>query len=244
MAGRILLVVHRDTSEPGRVGAMLSTLGFDLDLRRPACGDPLPETLDGHAGVVVFGGAMSANDDHLPFIRAELDWIPKVLAAEVPYLGICLGAQLLARSLGSPVTPHPDGLHEIGYYELVPTDLGRPLFEPGLHAYQWHGEGVEVLPAGAAHLAESAYFPHQAFRYGTGAYGLQFHPEVTEPMMRLWTTIAAHRLTLPGAQSREEQHARRRLHDAQLGAWLNRFLRHWLGCGDAPSAILPDAATA
>src|SRR3546814_16454076 len=87
----------------------------------------LPDTLEHHAGCVIFGGPMSANDDHLPFIRQEIDFIPKVLKSGTPFLGVCLGAQLLARAGGAAVGPHAEGWHEIGYYPVKPTAQGRDL---------------------------------------------------------------------------------------------------------------------
>jgi len=225
---KILLIVHQEHSDPGRVGSQLAELGYDLDLRRPACGDALPPGIDDYAGAVVFGGPMSANDDHLPFIRTELDWITRAAHSGKPYLGICLGAQLLARGLGCKVEAHPEGMHEIGYYRLTPTRDGRHLFDEGGHFYQWHGEGFEV-PSDAVLLAEGPHFRNQAFRFGKAAYGIQFHPEVTYTMVQRWTTKAAHRMVLPGAQSREEQFAKRELYDHQIAAWLQRFLRLWLG---------------
>ena len=80
--------------------------------------------MDGYAGTIVFGGPMSANDDgKLPGIRAQLDWIPTALDSGRPFLGICLGAQLLARALGATVKPHPAGLAEIGYFPVSYTHL-------------------------------------------------------------------------------------------------------------------------
>ncbi|MCW5729542.1 MAG: glutamine amidotransferase [Alphaproteobacteria bacterium] len=228
MTEKVLLVVHQEHSDPGRVACQLRELGFGTDIRRLACGDRLPASMEEHAGVVIFGGPMSANDDMIPFIREELDWIPMAVASGRPYLGICLGAQLLARALGARVGPHPEGLHEIGYYPVRPTAAGRELFGEGFHAYQWHGEGFD-LPSGAVRLAESAYFENQAIRVGERAYGLQFHPEVTETIMRRWTTKAAHRMVLPGAQCRERHFRGHAAHDGAIDTWLRRFLSAWLG---------------
>ena len=151
----------------------------------PAGGDPLPQTMDGHAGAVVFGGPMSANDDS-DFIRAEIDWIPTVLKSDKPFLGICLGAQLLTRALGGAVWTHPQGLSEVGYYRVRPTEAGAPLFRDVTHMYQWHREGMD-LPRGAERLASSERFENQAYRFGN-AYALQFHPEVTYGILRRWTS--------------------------------------------------------
>ncbi len=106
----VLIVLHQETSTPGRVGNALRALGHRLDIRRPRFGDPLPETLDDHAGAVMFGGPMSANDPD-DYIRREIDWISVPLREQRPFLGICLGAQMLAMHLGARVAPHPRRPH-------------------------------------------------------------------------------------------------------------------------------------
>src|SRR5215471_1010557 len=116
----VLLILHQEHSSPGRVGQMLVKLGYPLDIRRPRFGDPLPKTMADHAGAVIFGGPQSANDPD-DFIKAEIDFIGVPLREEKPFLGICLGAQMLARYLGERVAPHPEGKAEIGYYPIRPT---------------------------------------------------------------------------------------------------------------------------
>src|SRR5690348_11741130 len=98
----ILIVLHQEHSTPGRVGLRLQARGHALDIRRPRFGDPLPDTLAEHAGAVVFGGPMSANDDEA-YLHRETDWMEVPLAESAPLLGVCLGAQLLARHLGAAV---------------------------------------------------------------------------------------------------------------------------------------------
>ena len=222
------MILHQELSDPGRVGAALCGLGYGLDRCRPMLGEPLPERLDEHAGVVVFGGPMSANDEHLPGLRAEMDFIPKVLDAGTPFLGICLGGQMLARVLGGQVAPHPQGWFEIGFYDIQPTAQGDDLFDGPTRFYQWHSEGFSV-PQCCARLATGPYFENQAFRYDGNAYGLQFHPEVTAQMMQHWTRHAAHRLTLPGAQCRRTQLEHGKTYDLVATRWLERFLPRWLG---------------
>lgn len=231
MSGKVLLIVHQEHSDPGRVGQRLAQMGYELDLRRPCMGHALPETMDDHVGTVVFGGPMSANDEHLPFIRAELDWLPMAVTSGKPYLGICLGAQLLSRAGGGVVAPHPEGMVEIGYFPVQATEHGRPLFPDEAHFLQWHREGY-ALPNGASRLAQGALFAEQAFRYDDRAYGIQFHPEVTRAMMERWTEKAAERLTLPGAQSRQQILDGWQRHDAAVDRWLDAFLAHWLGLGE------------
>ena len=96
----ILIVLHQEHSTPGRVGRLLRERGYPLDIRRPRYGDPLPETLAGHAGAVIFGGPMSANDPD-DFVKPEIDWIGGAAQGERPFLGLCLGAQMLAKHLGA-----------------------------------------------------------------------------------------------------------------------------------------------
>ena len=231
MRDQVLIVVHQESSTPGRVGVKLRERGYGLDIRRPCLGHALPENLDDHAGVVVFGGPMSANDcTSLDFIRREIDWLEVPLREEVPYLGICLGAQMLARHLGAKVEPHPQGRAEIGYYPLRPTPDGERLADWPGHAYQWHREGFD-LPRGAMLLAEGEDFPNQAFCYGTAAYGIQFHPEVTLAMMHRWTVRASHRFSLPGAQNRAQHLSQQLVYDRGVARWLDEFLDLWLASG-------------
>lgn len=224
----ILVIAHQPHSVAGRVGALLLSWGYRLTICRSGCGEPLPTDVASYAGVIILGGPTSANDDtHLDYIRRELHWIDRPLQKDVPFLGICLGAQLLARNLGGHVGPHEDGWHEIGYFEVSPLSHPHPLFTEPRHFYQWHGEGI-TLPAGIAPLAGSQYFPHQAFKYGRNAYGLQFHPEVTADMVHNWTENSAHRLVLPGAQARRRQLANLQRFDAGVDRWTAAFLDHWL----------------
>jgi GMP synthase (glutamine-hydrolysing) len=226
----ILVILHRDSSTPGRIGHALKERGYALDVRHPCLGDPLPETLAEHAGAIIFGGPASANDTH-DFVRRETDWIAVPLKEEKPFLGICLGGQMLARHLGSRVYPHADGHAEIGYYPIRPTAAGVPFGPwPGM-VYHWHREGFS-LPAGAVLLAEGDTFPVQAFRAGS-AYALQFHPEVTHATICRWTVRGHERTFLPGAKRRAEHFADRAVYDPAGRAWLAAFLNHWLAQTDS-----------
>ncbi|MBD2577703.1 glutamine amidotransferase [Oscillatoria sp. FACHB-1406] len=226
---KILAVVHQAISETGEIGNALCALGYRAELCCPAMGAELPSGLEAYAGAVIFGGPMSANDDHLPFIRRELDWIETVLSSGLPFLGICLGAQMLARVLGANVAAHPEGINEIGYFPVQFLDRFAIATEirPPQYVYHWHQEGFE-LPAGTEKLAQGETFVNQAFRYGDRNYGLQFHPEITSSMLERWTQLGAAHLSRPGAQSPEEQKQKHALYSEEVRYWLPTFLNAWL----------------
>ncbi|MDY8108408.1 glutamine amidotransferase [Fulvimarina sp. 2208YS6-2-32] len=224
----LLVILHQESSTTGRVGQVLQRHGVRLDIRRPVLGDPLPETLENHHGAIVFGGPPSVNDG-LPYLDRETDWLAVPLREEKPFLGICLGAQMLARHLGAKVGSHAEGLSEIGYYPLRATEAGRSFIShwPDM-VYQWHTDGFE-LPAGAELLAEGDWYPNQAFRYGRRAFAVQFHAELTMAMVYRWTTKGHERLKLPGAQPRRDHFHGRRVHDEPVRQWLDTFLTKIFG---------------
>jgi GMP synthase (glutamine-hydrolysing) len=225
----VLIVMHQAHSTPGRIGCYLTALGARLDIRRPSLDEPLPATLDDHDAVVVFGGPMSANDD-CDWIAREIAWLETPLRENKPFLGICLGAQMLARTLGAKVFTYPDRRGEIGYFPVHPLACADELCAARFprHVYQWHCDGFEV-PAGAQLIASGgADFPAQAFRYGDKAVALQFHPEVTYQMMCRWTLRGEERLRLPGAQPRQHHLEGWHRHDPAVATWSQRFLPKWL----------------
>jgi len=225
----VLIVLHQEHSTPGRVGYALRAMDVRLDIRRPSAGEPLPKSLAEHDGVVVFGGPMSANDE-CDWMRREIDWLDAPLGEEKPFLGICLGAQMLARKLGARVFTYEDRRSEIGYFPIEPNAAGDRLCAECFPrcVYQWHSDGFD-LPAGAELLATGGQnFPNQAYRYGKAAVGLQFHPEVTYHMMCRWTLRGAERLTRPGAQQRPRHLGGWFQHDGRVAAWLEAFLPAWL----------------
>lgn len=226
MVSKVLIVVHQEHSTPGRVGELLRERGYELDRRCPNMGEPLPEDLSCYSAAVVFGGPQSANDDHLPGIRAELDWLERrAIPSTTPLLGICLGAQEIARVLGAQVGPHEEGLVEIGYSQIAPTEHGDDFLEAPTMFYQWHSETFDI-PPDAVHLAENDSFAGQAFSYERHVYGIEFHPEMTLEMINRWCTSerGAPKLALKGAQPHDAQlrdHAR---YSESSDRWLGWFL--------------------
>jgi len=222
----VLLIVHQQHSSPGNVGNWFRANGFPLDIRRPRFGDPLPETLEDHTGAVIFGGPQSANDPD-DFIRREIDWIAVALREDKPFLGICLGAQMLALHLGGEVGSHPQGRVEMGYYPITPTSRGARLMDWPAQVYQWHREGFS-LPEESVLLAEGENFAQQAFSCGS-AFGLQFHPEITDLVMNRWVTRSGYRLVLPGARPGPGHRRDHMIHGPGQRNWLDQFLKIWAG---------------
>ena len=220
MPEKVLLIEHMDDGREDRVACHLSDRGFVLQWCNPSRGDALPVPGEEFVAVVVYGGIQSVNDaEHHAYIRAELDWIQRWVSDDRPYLGLCLGGQLLARALGAPVGPHPGGLHEIGFVPVQPTPMGRCIFPGPLHVYQWHNEGFAV-PEGSELLATGEVYPNQAFRAGRRAFGLQFHPETTPQMRNEWLDASGHMLNRAGAHGRERQAADARRFDQPMADWL------------------------
>lgn len=222
----VLVIVHQKRSKTGHVGRWFLNNGYPLDIRLPRYGDPLPETLDEHCGAVIFGGPMSATETQ-DYVRKEIDWIDVPLREEKPFLGICLGGQMLAMKLGGKVNFDPEGFAEIGYHRIRPTDDGERLFRWPEHVYHWHREGFSV-PSGAVLLAQGERFENQAIRVGPRAYGLQFHPEIDQFLVNSWTTRAAYRLVLPGAKPRHAHLRSHMLYGPDQRRWLGDLLASML----------------
>jgi GMP synthase (glutamine-hydrolysing) len=189
---RLLVVVPSETDPPARLGDWLRAAGMELDERHLGTGDVLPATLDGIDGMVVLGGPQSAMDDaetspELVGVRALL---AEALAADLPTLAVCLGAQLLAQVGGGRVRVGIDG-PEVGATLVAKRDAADadPVFGPlplSPDVIQWHHDEISELPTGAALLASNPHYPHQAYRVGRHVYGLQFHIETTPEIVRDW----------------------------------------------------------
>jgi GMP synthase (glutamine-hydrolysing) len=185
----VLSVVHGGDARAELFAPVVGDAGHALDEWSFAWGKPPPRPLDSYDALLVFGGAMHADQDaHHPWLHEESMWLQGVLHRRRPVLGVCLGAQLLARATGAWVGRLPDG-PEIGWHEVELTGAGAA--DPVLRvlpqrfaALQWH-HYTYGLPAGAVELARSGACT-QAFRLGEACWGVQFHPEVAEAQLAGW----------------------------------------------------------
>ncbi|MBM4107706.1 MAG: type 1 glutamine amidotransferase [Phycisphaerae bacterium] len=188
----IIVFQHWGTGRPGRVGHTLRDHGFKLDVRTPNLseeegGRPVPIDLESVQGVLVLGGPQNVTDaDRYPWMRQELDYVRRAHALELPVIGICLGAQMIAHALGGQVGQRERAL--VGFAECSLTPAGQT--EPVLAGIRWRspqlfccGQEVKQLPPGAVTLAGNRATPVQAFRAGLRTFGFLFHFECDRPML-------------------------------------------------------------
>jgi len=210
---------------------------FEPAFRQAGCSPTILNAYDPRAswprlsevdGVVVMGGPMSVYQQaKYPFLTKEVQLLREALGARLPILGVCLGAQLLAVALGARVTKA--ARKEIGWYPVMrePEAEGDLLFEPFGQTetvFQWHGDTF-ALPKGAVRLASSPLCSEQAFRYRGTVYGLQFHLEVTEAMVRAWMRTPVNKAELDSLRGVIDPMAIRR-QSADHVENLQRLARH------------------
>ena len=202
---RVVLVRHGNEPADDRVVSWLTEAGYEIDSRKPFAGDLLGEPDDDLAGTVLYGGMQNVYEtDKHPSLLEEYRWIERCLAADVPMLGICQGAQMIAYHLGAWAGPRDHEIFEFGYYPIEPAE-GAEGFLPGpLWVTQAHFHTFD-LPEGAVRLAGNANYQNQAFRHGEKVYGFQFHAEVTIEGFRRWQKQKWGVYGRPGVQSPEEQ---------------------------------------
>ena len=193
---RLLVFQHVAFEILGTLDPLLKKSGFRIRYvnfeRHP---DAQP-SIEGYHGLIILGGPMSVYEVDLhPHLLTEVQLIREAIGRGIPILGICLGAQLIARALGAEVSPNPSV--EIGWYDVRVGEEGLrdPLFahfREREKIFQWHSDTFSI-PEGAVALASSVTCANQAFRYGDKVYGFQFHMEVDEPLVERWLAVPLHR---------------------------------------------------
>ncbi len=234
----ILIVKHIDIEGPGTLGDFLKARGEAFRIVELGAGEPLPPDPKVFKAVVVLGGPMNVDEeDRFSFLKPENDFIQKTLKAGVPYLGICLGSQLLAKAAGARVVKSP--VKEIGWYRVALTAEGKkdPLFKGYREAdpiYHWHGDMFQI-PSNGKLLASAEGCPHQALKVGENAYGLQFHVEVTDKSIKEWCDEYC-ATDLPGRMGHaksmmEDYWKHKQVFDAQAQRLYQNFLEIITGAG-------------
>lgn len=197
---RVLVLQHHPEEGPGTLGDFLGNKGAELKVVHTHAGQTPPASPEGFDAVVSMGGPMNVyEEDRHPWLVQENQLLAAAAQAGLPILGVCLGAQLIAKALGAKVVRAPQ--EEIGWFEakLTRAAADDPLWagvEPTVPVVQWHGDMFQV-PEGGQLLASGEPCPHQAFGWNR-AYGLQFHVEVTPQILEAWFPEAERQKELLG----------------------------------------------
>ncbi len=193
MKKNVLMLKHINIEGGGTIEDYLISNKWEIDRRELQNGDAVPPKLD-YDAIIILGGPMNVyEEDKYPFLKDEDKLIKEAIKKEIPTLGICLGAQLIAKASGAKVTKNivrQAHQKEIGWYKVKLTDTGKKdtMFKglgESFDVFQWHGDTFEIPEKGSL-LATAELCTNQALRVGKNIYGLQFHLEVTEDMIYEW----------------------------------------------------------
>lgn len=229
---RAVVLSHVPFEDLGSLQPILEERGFTIEtIDVPTAQFPLPEAQSCDL-LIVMGGPIGVYDsDKYPFLTGEIETIRQRLVDQLPILGICLGAQLMAAALGARVYPGKNGA-EIGWYPIRPAESKTtpvwfsPLFADGLKVFHWHGDTFD-LPNGAERIASSDLYINQAFTVDKFALALQFHPEVTASRLERWYVGHACELQMKGISVADMREATRR-NSPNLEEFARRFWNMWL----------------
>jgi len=224
MKKRVVLIRHEDGPDDDRVVTFFRNHNINPEIVRPYQGESLG-SIKNVVACAIYGGQFNVFEEaKYPFLLKENNWIEQCLQHNVPLIGICQGAQSIARVLGAEVGPKAEPVYEFGYYEIHPTETGTQYFPDSLVVAQSHFHEFQ-LPQSADLLASSQLYQQQAFRYGSNVFGFQFHPEVIPDGFRRWQQTKTHVYGQPGAQDQALQNQLMQAHDTTLHKWFMQFLK-------------------
>lgn len=234
---KILVFQHVPYEPLGTLDPLLKEAGFRIRYVNFGRDATMRPTLDRYAALIVLGGPMNCDQiETHPNLRAEADILREAIDRDMSILGICLGAQLLAKALGGSVSRNQTreiGWHEVELTEAGTTDPVLATFARRQQVFQWHEDGID-LPPDTVRLASSPASKVQAFRHGEHAYGLQFHLEANEALIERWLTVADHQDVLAEeqdcvdpaeirAQTRQSIDGLQALSRETFRRWIDRF---------------------
>jgi GMP synthase (glutamine-hydrolysing) len=234
---KVLVFQHVPYEPLGTLDPLLKDAGFRLRYVNFGREPESRPTLDKYEALIILGGPMSSDQiDSYPNLITEVGIIGDAVDRGMSVLGICLGAQLLAKAIGGEVSRN--AVREIGWHDVEMTEAGLQdpvlsTFAPTQEVFQWHEDGISLPPGGEV-LASSAASPVQAFRHGEHAYGFQFHLELSRPLLERWLTVPAHQGTLKEEEGNVDPAEIRRRADSSIGPleelsratfwrWIDRF---------------------
>ncbi len=223
-----LVIQHLDIEPPALLADILEKAGHQLTTIHLDHGKLIPAATD-FDGIIIMGGPQSANDD-TDFILAELAWLETALATGTPVLGICLGAQLMAKAAGAQIFPSP--VRELGWFPIYHTEetVRDPLFAhmpDTLAVFQWHGETFSLTDTMTS-IATHPEVPAQAFRLGKGQYGLQFHIEVNQSIIETWISYGENERNHLGKKGIRLLHRDTTLHLEPMQQFCQQMMHTWL----------------
>ena len=230
-AMRVLVIENYSGTDVGEMAATFAKRGVELDVVQAFSGAPLPAGPDDHDGMIVLGGDQNALDDSgSPYFPALLELMRAFDTARRPVLGICLGAQLLARAHGGGNIVGQ--VLEFGFVPVTPTTAGLkdPLtssLDPDVPIFEWHSDTF-TLPPGATHLATSATYKNQAYSIGNVSYGTQFHFEVGRTLAERWSTAHSGYLDAQRSGWRPQLAAELEQHEARARAFCATLTNRWI----------------
>lgn len=227
----VLVFQHDPFEDLGTFAEVLEKQGANCRVIQLFHGEMPAEEWDRIQALIILGGPMGVHDEEqFPFLRWEKRIIRAAIDEAVPLLGVCLGAQLIAATLGATVYHGP--VKEIGWSPISVTPHGQMdsllgYLPENATVFQWHGDGFD-LPSGAIRLASSVNYENQAFRLGKNIYALQFHLEVTPPMIERWIDVRSKDLAQAPYVSPEKIRADTQSYAANLKYYGERFLTEFV----------------
>ena len=225
---KIIFLSHQEKSELGIMKSFFLKNNYEIEIIKPLHGFELPEYINNYSGVIILGGVMNIEDTEVfPQLKNEITWIKNLMEINIPILGICLGAQLIASAAGAKVQKHKNNLVEVGYKSISFVNKDKAINFYPEKVFQWHTQGIE-LPNKSLLLAYNSIFNVQAFNLKNSIFGFQFHPEVNKEMIINWNNKPNNILSKNGAVEKTIQLKDHIKYSNYVGNWFEIFLNNWL----------------